>query len=103
MAGQFRVTEDELTKLSGDINTVNGQLQGEIRRLNGVIDQIAGGWKGQAAQSYRQLQDRWNADAKRMTDILNDIKEAVDSTRSNYSASEEQQNSEISKIMSDFG
>ena len=47
MAGQFRVTEDELTKLSSDISTANGQLQGEIRRLNGVIDQIAGGWKGQ--------------------------------------------------------
>ena len=86
MAGQFRVTEDELTKLSSDISTANGQLQGEIRRLNGVIDQIAGGWKGQAAQSYRQLQERWNADAKKMCDILNDIKEAVDSTRQNYTA-----------------
>ncbi|MFJ9589842.1 WXG100 family type VII secretion target [Streptomyces acidicola] len=103
MAGQFRVTEDELAKLSGDINTANGQLQSEIRRLNGVIDQIAGGWQGQAAKSYNQLQERWNADAKKMSDILNDIKEAVDSTRSNYNASEEQQNSEISKIMSDFG
>jgi WXG100 family type VII secretion target len=103
MAGQFRVTEDELTKLSSDINTANGQLQGEIRHLNGVIDQIAGGWQGQAAKSYHQLQERWNADAKKMSDILNDIREAVDSTRSNYSASEEQQNSEISKIMSDFG
>ncbi|MET7478696.1 WXG100 family type VII secretion target [Streptomyces sp. NPDC005648] len=103
MAGQFRVTEDELTKLSGDINTANGQLQSEIRRLNGVIEQIAGGWKGQAATSYHQLQERWNADAKKMSDILNDIKEAVDSTRSNYTASEEEQNSQISKIMSDFG
>jgi WXG100 family type VII secretion target len=103
MAGQFRVTEDELTKLSSDINTANGQLQGEIRRLNGVIDQIAGGWQGQAAQAYHQLQERWNSDAKRMADILNDIKEAVDSTRSNYSASESQQHSEINKIMSDFG
>ncbi|MFI5758865.1 WXG100 family type VII secretion target [Streptomyces sp. NPDC051569] len=103
MAGQFQVTEDELRVLSGKIDTVRGQVQGEISRLNGVIDQIASGWKGQAASSYQQLQNRWNEDAKRMNDILSDIKEAVDSTRTNYSASEEQQNSEISKIMSDFG
>jgi WXG100 family type VII secretion target len=103
MADQFRVTEDELAKLSGDITTVNGQIQGEIRRLDGVISQIAGGWQGQAAKSYHQLQERWNQDAKKMSDILQDIKEAVDSTRSNYTASEEQQNAEVSKIMSDFG
>ncbi|MGR8007917.1 WXG100 family type VII secretion target [Streptomyces hypolithicus] len=103
MAGQFRVTEDELTKLSGQISTVNGQIQGEISRLNGVIDQVAGGWQGEAAKSYHRLQETWNQEAKKMSDILNDIKEAVDSTRSNYSASEAQQNAEVSKIMSDFG
>ncbi|MDG4856946.1 WXG100 family type VII secretion target [Streptomyces sp. T-3] len=103
MAGQFRVTEDSLAKLSGDIDRANGSIQGEISRLNGVIDQIAGGWQGQAAKSYHSLQERWNQDAKKMSDILRDIKEAVDSTRTNYTASEEQQNSEISKIMSDFG
>lgn len=103
MAGQFRVTEDELTRLSGQITTVNGQIQGEIRRLDGVISQIAGGWQGEAAKSYRALQDRWNEEAKAMSAILEDIKNAVDSTRSNYTASEEQQNAEVSKIMSDFG
>ncbi|MGW0563824.1 WXG100 family type VII secretion target [Streptomyces sp. NPDC003016] len=103
MAGQFRVTEDELTRLSSQITTVNGQLQGEIRRLGGVIDQVAGGWQGQAAKSYHELQNRWNEEAKNMSAILEGIKEAVDSTRSNYTASEEQQNAEVSKIMSDFG
>ncbi len=103
MAGQFRVTEDELTRLSSQITTVNGQIQGEIRRLGGVIDQVAGGWQGEAAKSYHQLQNRWNEEAKNMSAILEGIKEAVDSTRSNYTASEEQQNAEVSKIMSDFG
>ncbi|MEV8308904.1 WXG100 family type VII secretion target [Streptomyces flavidovirens] len=103
MAGQFRVTEDELTRLSGQITTVNGQIQGEIRRLDGVIGQIAGGWQGEAAKSYRALQDRWNEEAKAMSAILEDIKNSVDATRSNYTASEEQQNAEVSKIMSDFG
>ncbi|GAA1370609.1 MULTISPECIES: WXG100 family type VII secretion target [Streptomyces] len=103
MAGQFQVTEDELRVLSGKIDTVRGQIQGEISRLNGVIDQIASGWKGEAATSYHQLQNRWNEDARKMNGILGDIKDAVDSTRTNYNASEDQQNSEISKIMSDFG
>ena len=87
-------------------SSASGTLTGDriASGLQGpLLKNLNGGWQGQAAQSYRQLQDRWNSDAKKMNDILNDIKEAVDSTRSNYSASEEQQNSEISKIMSDFG
>lgn len=103
MAGQFRVTEDELQALSSKISSVNSSIQGEVKRLDGVIGGIASGWKGQAATSYHRLQQQWNEDARKMNNILNDIKEAVDSTRKNYSATEEQQNADISKIMSDFG
>lgn len=103
MAGQFRVTEQELQALSSKITEVNGSIQGEVKRLDGVISQIASGWQGQAATAYHRLQQQWNEDARKMNNILNDIKEAVDSTRQNYSATEEQQNSEVSKIMSDFG
>jgi WXG100 family type VII secretion target len=103
MAGQFRVTEDELRSLSSKISEVNSSVQGEVKRLDGVISQIASGWQGQAATAYHRLQQQWNEDARKMNNILNDIKEAVDSTRQNYSATEEQQNSEVSKIMSDFG
>ncbi|NLU69684.1 WXG100 family type VII secretion target [Streptomyces sp. HNM0574] len=103
MAGQFRVTEDELRALSTKITEVNGSVQGEVKRLDGVISQIASGWQGQAATAYHRLQQQWNEDARKMNNILNDIKEAVDSTRQNYSATEEQQNQEVSKIMSDFG
>jgi len=103
MAGQFRVTEQELQTLSSKITEVNGSIQGEVKRLDGVISQIASGWQGQAATAYHRLQQQWNEDARKMNNILNDIKEAVDSTRQNYSATEEQQNSEVSKIMSDFG
>ena len=103
MAGQFRVTEDELRSLSSKISEVKATVQGEVKRLYGVISQIAGGLQGQAASAYHRLQQQWNEDARKMNNILNDIKEAVDSTRQNYSATEEQQNSEVSKIMSDFG
>jgi WXG100 family type VII secretion target len=103
MAGQFRVTEDELKALSSKISETNSSIQGEVKRLDGVISQIAGGWQGQAASAYHRLQQQWNEDANKMNQILNDIKEAVDSTRQNYSVTEEQQNSEVSKIMSDFG
>lgn len=103
MAGQFRVTEDELRALSSKISQVNSSIQGEVKRLDGVISGIASGWQGQAATSYNRLQQQWNEDARKMNNILNDIKEAVDSTRQNYSATEEQQNADVSKIMSDFG
>lgn len=102
MAG-FKVTEDSLRTLSGDIEKVHGELQGYVGKLRGLVDSIDDGWKGQAAVAYRQLQDRWNTDQRKMSELLKDMKEAVDSTRQLYDAQEQQQNAEIAKIMSDFG
>jgi WXG100 family type VII secretion target len=106
MAGQqFTTTEEEMVAFSNRISSVNNSVQGEIRRLQTVIDTITSGWRGSAATAYNNLQSQVNQDATRLNNVLNDIKEAIDATTKNYSASEEEQRASITNIaaQSPFG
>ena len=87
-----------MVAFSNKISTVNGQIQGEISRLQTVIDTITSGWKGAAATAYNNLQTQVNEDATKLNQILGEIKEAVDTTTKNYSASEEDQAATISQV-----
>lgn len=101
MAGQqYTTTEEEMVAFSGKISSVNQSIQGEISRLNTVVDTITSGWKGAAASSYNQLQTQVNEDANRLNQLLGEIKEAIDETTKNYSASEEEQAQSISHVSS---
>ncbi|MFD7918536.1 WXG100 family type VII secretion target [Streptomyces sp. NPDC059740] len=101
MAGQqFTTTEEEMVAFSGRIDSVNQSIQGEIQRLQTVVDTITSGWKGQAASSYNQLQSQVNEDATRLNQLLSEIKEAIDQTTQNYSASEEEQMQSIHQVTS---
>lgn len=98
MAGQYTVTEEEMRAFSNRISTVNSSIQGEISRLQTVVDNITSGWKGQAASAYNNLQSQVNEDAKKLNQVLGEIKEAIDSTTSSYQASEEEQAASITHV-----
>ncbi|MET8475330.1 MULTISPECIES: WXG100 family type VII secretion target [unclassified Streptomyces] len=100
MAGQFNVTHEEMVAFSGRISQVNESIQGEIQRLQTVVDSITSGWKGQAATAYNNLQNQVNEDATALNRVLNEIKEAIDATAQNYQTSEDEQASSISHVAS---
>ena len=103
MSGQFRTTADEMRAFSSRISDVYSQIQGELSRLNSLVESVTAGWQGDAAQSYNTLQQQWNADATKLNKVLNEIKEAIDSTSAQYSSTEQEQHSSISKITSALG
>ncbi|GAA2514206.1 hypothetical protein GCM10010406_56440 [Streptomyces thermolineatus] len=92
------MTEEEMVAFSNRIQSVNSSIQGQIKRLQTVIDTITGGWKGSAATAYNNLQNQVNQDANKINDILLDIKETIDATTKNYAASEAEQQSAINNI-----
>ncbi|MFC1421442.1 WXG100 family type VII secretion target [Streptacidiphilus cavernicola] len=103
MSGQFRTTADEMRAFSSRISDVNAQIQQELGRLNNLVESVTSGWQGEAAQSYNTLQQKWNEDASKLNKVLNEIKEAIDSTSAQYTSTEQEQHSSISKITSALG
>jgi WXG100 family type VII secretion target len=88
---------------SSRISDVNGQIQQELGRLNNLVESVTSGWQGEAATSYRTLQEKWSADADKLNKVLHEIKEAIDSTSAQYTSTEQDQHSSISKITSALG
>lgn len=90
MSGQFTTTAEEMIAFSNRIGEVNASVQGEIQRLNALVDEIKTGWKGQAAAAYQQLQTRFNEDATKLNQVLDEIRQAIDATTKAYSQTEEE-------------
>ncbi|GAA2272939.1 WXG100 family type VII secretion target [Kitasatospora sp. NPDC001175] len=95
MSGQFTTTAEEMTAFANRIGEVNAQVQGEIGRLNTLVDEIQAGWKGQAAEAYKQLQHRFNDDATALNKVLDEIKQAIEATTKAYSQTEQEQQSSM--------
>lgn len=103
MAQQFTTAEEEMRAFATRIDTVNNSVQGEITRLQGVVDSITAGWKGDAANAYHTLQTQVNTDASKLNDILRSIREAIEITSKNYSQSDDEQRSSMASITAQGG
>ncbi|WP_441246061.1 WXG100 family type VII secretion target [Kitasatospora sp. McL0602] len=103
MAGQFKTTAEEMNAFANRIGEVNAQVQGEIQRLNTLVDEIKAGWQGQAATAYGQLQARFNEDATALNKVLDEIKQAIEATTKLYSATEQEQQSSMTHAGGSFG
>lgn len=103
MAGQFRTTQEEMRAFSARMAEVNGQIQQQLSRLGGVVDAVASGWQGEAADAYRQLQHKWNEDARRLNRVLGEMKDAIDSTAAQYATTEQEQRGGIGRITAALG
>ncbi|MEV4559709.1 WXG100 family type VII secretion target [Kitasatospora sp. NPDC049285] len=98
MAGQFKTTAEEMTAFANRIGEVNAQVQGEISRLNNLVSEISGSWKGAAATAYQQMQTRVNDDASALNKVLDEIRQAIEATTKLYSMTEEEQASAVGGI-----
>lgn len=49
------VSEDDLTRLAGDLDDMQSHLDSQVRRMGAIVDRIEAGWKGEAAKGYRAL------------------------------------------------
>jgi WXG100 family type VII secretion target len=103
MSGQFRTTGEEMRAFAGRIGEVNSQIQGELSRLNSLVESITSGWQGDAANAYHRLQEQWNEDARKLNQVLAEIQSAIEQTSSQYQATEQEQHSSVSNIQAALG
>jgi WXG100 family type VII secretion target len=103
MSGQFRVTAADMRMLSNHMTEVNGRIQAELGRLEGLVGSIAGGWEGDAATAYRGLQTRWNEDTAKLNKLLGEFQGAITATEATYTGTENESSAAISRITAALG
>ena len=94
MSNTFRTESDVMVTTAGQVDNTNNEVQSELSRLRGVVDGLRGSWSGQAQASFDQLMQRWDTNAKDLSDALTSISENI---RANAHAFE---NVEISNVQS---
>ena len=67
-----------LSAAAEDIETSSRTITGQLEDLKAQIKLMVSAWEGDAADSYKQHQDKWDAAALELTEILSTIARAVE-------------------------
>lgn len=88
MAGMFKTESDVMLATAGRVDDTNSQVQGELSRLQGVVDGVRGSWAGSAQMSFDQLMVRWNTSARELQEALNSIAQTIRANARSFDAAE---------------
>ncbi|MEV7910741.1 WXG100 family type VII secretion target [Streptomyces griseus] len=81
-------TEGHLTALADDMEKMRLYLDRQVRRMDGIVDEIEAGWQGKTGDAYRALHRGAAQDAVRIRGILAVLEEAVRMSRDGFTAQE---------------
>lgn len=88
MAGLFRTEADVMVATAGRVDDTNSQVQGELTRLQGVVDGVRGSWAGAAQVSFDNLMVRWNTSARSLREALDSISQNIRANARNFEGME---------------
>jgi WXG100 family type VII secretion target len=79
------VSQENLTKLAGDLDEMQDHLDKQVKRMDAVVDRIEAGWRGPAAKAYREFHRAAAEDAVSIREVLKLLEEAVRLSRDGFS------------------
>jgi len=98
--GPFLVDAATLHKAAGDVRSTRADVDGDLKRLGGVIDDLAVAWQGQASAGFQSLMVRWNGDVAKLLGALDNIADLLDKGGTTHQVNDEEQNAMINKFNS---
>jgi WXG100 family type VII secretion target len=88
--GMLLVNFGALQQAGADINKAISTLQSQLDQLERDAGPLVQTWNGQAQEAYQARQAKWRAAAQDLTQILQNIKGAVDHSCEDYISTEKQ-------------
>ncbi|MFE3068413.1 WXG100 family type VII secretion target [Streptomyces sp. NPDC059247] len=82
------VTEEDLNRLADDLDTMRTHIDGQVRRMDAIVDRAEARWRSEAATAYRKLHREAGADAVRVREILGILAEAIRMSRDGFTREE---------------
>ena len=88
MSQTFKTQADVMIATAGKVDNTNDEVQGELTRLQGVVDSVRGSWVGQAQVSFDDLMQRYNTSAQQLREALTSISENIRDNARNFDSVE---------------
>jgi len=103
MADGFGTTTEEMHRAAGHVFAVNDAVQAELATLRGRLAPLSAAWRGEASTAFAGLMNRWDVDARLLSEALRSIGEAIRGSGAGYQAQEEQHAGTLSTIRAALG
>ena len=84
--GEVLVNAQVLDEGASDTDAVAGQIQQQLDDLRSYLAPLVESWRGQAATDYQTLQNKWNASAGDLNDVLRQIASTLRTSAETYSS-----------------
>lgn len=103
MAGQASVDRSAMNTAANQVDAAVTNIRGLQSNMTGYVEQLQGGWKGQAATAFHSAYEQFSADFQKVIASLDDIHEKLVGSHASYQATEESARQSTSKIQSALG
>ncbi|KMM37261.1 WXG100 family type VII secretion target [Guptibacillus hwajinpoensis] len=80
MAGQIRVTPEELVAMSNRYSTESGRVGEQIGNLDGMINELRDMWEGQSSVAFSEQYEALKPSFQQMQHLLEEISTQLRST-----------------------
>lgn len=96
----FEVDGATLHQAANDVRSTRSDVDGDLSRLRGMVDQLANAWRGQAGVGFQNLMQRWDQDTAKLLNALDNIGELLDQSGTQHEVNDESQQAEMNRIAS---
>lgn len=84
MTQLFKTEADVMVATAGRVDSTNDEVQGELTRLQGVVDSVRSNWDGRAQVSFDNLMQRYNTSAQQLREALTAISDNIRDNARNF-------------------
>lgn len=103
MAGEVTKQDNALTRGAQLTAAARGDLEQQLSALRGKLAGIGAQWRGAGSTAFQATMARWDEDARRITQALNDFEANLRSSEQAYTASDETQSATYAKLSGRLG
>lgn len=101
--GAYGTSIEEMQGAANHVLQVNESVQGQLSSLRNQLAPLAGAWKGQASTAFQTLMQRWDTNARSLSEALRGIGESIQASGATYGQQEEEQQAAMSNITNALG
>ena len=80
MAGQIRLTPEQMRQRAGEVRNQGETFQDVINRMQNIINELQTEWEGQASRAFAEQFDRLKPAFNDMRRLIDDIGTQLDAT-----------------------
>ena len=98
MGSPFEVDQATLHTAASDVRSTRTEVDGELKKLWGVVDDLAIAWKGQASTGFQQLMSNWNISTDKLLVAMDGIADLLDKSGTLHQVNDEEQQQMLDKF-----